>query len=624
MQRAAFMLLGLIILSGCQTEMQDRLVVITATASTTNTPQPTFTPTFTPTSTPIPSSTPTPTPTLTPTPTPTPTPTALAAAVSGDPRAARLTTPSAQGFAQCGIVDILDFPLNPPDGDNVARGGQDFGIYRSRYSLYHAGEDWWRSSGGSSFGAPVYSIGHGRVTFAQPLGWGRDKGVVIIRHIFPDGRDILSFYGHLDPPSVILNAGDCVARGDKLGEIGRPSTAPHLHFEIRSHLPYEPGSGYWPVDPTLEGWKPPSQTIWDNRISGSPGVLWTRAFDEVGVNGIGIVNGDTFIGIEEDRLIGFNIANGASRNFQLDLEKIDDALIDADHERFYTVNQFGEISAYRVLSPESDFSAIPSVPLWTIDLDVVGFPTLMPLPGGGVVMSLWQRMFAVSQDGILLWETNSIRRPFDWAVTDDSLVFSTIGGNRTLWTSDESEVIDWETPHGGHLFAEGDQLLLHDENGAYRLDPGTLSAELLVELPRSNMASGDVVALPAGTVLISHVDRYDRRVIMLEADGTMRWERSYDDAIDGDLSFLLVGEDVYLLSQSVSNSASEISIYSIDLETAEITLIFTGGSRSSNPDLTHAFTTSEGLILLNIGGASLALIDPQLAAEAASPDSISP
>ena len=32
----------------------------------------------------------------------------------------------------------------------------------------------------------------------------------------------------------------------------------HEHFEIRTHMPEEPGPGYWPTDPTEAGWLPPS------------------------------------------------------------------------------------------------------------------------------------------------------------------------------------------------------------------------------------------------------------------------------------------------------------------------------------------------------------------------------
>ena len=119
-----------------------------------------------------------------------------------DLRAQRLTTPVAQRGAPCGVVDLLDFPLGAPDGQD-ASARWPFGRYSERYKGIHAGEDWVYDFG-SSLGKPVYTIGHGQVLYAEPWGWGGDKGTIIIRHVFADGSTIMSFYGHLDPPSVVL------------------------------------------------------------------------------------------------------------------------------------------------------------------------------------------------------------------------------------------------------------------------------------------------------------------------------------------------------------------------------------------------------------------------------------
>jgi len=246
MRQLLVVILALVFVVSCRSEKISRpenepavrdtaRTVETATRiRSTPTPTPTATVTHTPTPTPAPTSTPT----------PTPTPLARPISTSGDPRAVSLHTTASADGPLCGLVDVFDFPLNPPEGDGVARGGGDFGIYRGRYEKYHAGEDWWMSPWRSSFGSPVYSIGHGRVTYAAPNGWGRDQGIVIVRHSFADGRQVLSFYGHLDPDSVILINGDCVTRGERVGAIGRPTTGPHLHFEIRTHMPDEPGTGY--------------------------------------------------------------------------------------------------------------------------------------------------------------------------------------------------------------------------------------------------------------------------------------------------------------------------------------------------------------------------------------------
>ncbi len=186
------------------------------------------------------------------------------------------STPAPQRGAPCGIVDFFDFPLAAPEGDG-ADARWSFGRYSERYSGIHAGEDWVYDTRRQP-GQPRYSIAHGTVLFAQPLGWGVDQGTIIVRHIFTDGKTILSFYGHLEPDSVVLNPGDCVTRGEQIGRIGKPRGRPHLHFEIRTIYPDRPGPGYWSVDPTLAGWKPPTEYIWDQRLSTSPGVQWTRSF----------------------------------------------------------------------------------------------------------------------------------------------------------------------------------------------------------------------------------------------------------------------------------------------------------------------------------------------------------
>jgi len=616
MQRLIIALVLLIVIAGCQSTpadpITDTLDKPTRTASPTASATPTFTPTPTATST----ATATATATSTPTPTPTPTPTALPLAVSGDARAVGLTTPPSDGSA-CGVVDWLDFPLDPPDADSVTSGGRDFGSFRRRYEQYHAGEDWWRSRGRSNFGTPVYSIGHGRVTYAAPLGWGRDQGVLIVRHTFSDGRTILSFYGHLDPPSFVLRVGECVARGDQVGEIGDPTTPPHLHFEIRTHMPNEPGPGYWPEDPTLAGWLPPSQTIWESRIAASPGVQWTRPAAAGFTRGLGIVDGTTYAVIEDEQIIGIRVADGG-QSWRIPIEnRVDEALSDAAYPLIYTANMVGQIDAFALPgSQDSDTNETISDPLWSLNLEGLGFPILMPLPGGGIVQARGQQLIAISPEGDILWEDDSGLRPFDWLLTDDALIFSTTGGDSSLWTAGDSGLLSWELKIGGHLAGQGDQLWLHDSAGIYRLDPAALSAELLYELPPGVINYGDIIALPDSGALVTHRDRADRRLIALDPDGSVRWQRSYAGLVEGDLSLLVLEDTVYLVSTREVNSNGELSIYALDLDGAALTNIFSGGTRSSVSIFTQALATGEDQILINIGGGSMALLDPQAALEA--------
>jgi murein DD-endopeptidase MepM/ murein hydrolase activator NlpD len=526
-----------------------------------------------------------------------------------------------EGNAPCGLVDVFDFPLDPPDANRVSGGG-DFGRFRNRYDKYHAGEDWWGGNRGSSFGMPVYSIGHGLVTYAEPNGWGRDQGVVIVRHTTSDGDTFLSFYGHLDPPSVVLNAGDCLVRGEKVGEIGRPRSSPHLHFEIRTHLPYAPGPGYWPEDPTLAGWRPPSQTIWNSRISESPGVQWARLSDAGFSKGVGMPGPNTFVAIEEDQLAAYNLDDGRL-SWRLEAaEDVHDAVVDAGGAFLYVADRRGHVEAF-TLSGLGDGAASNGVPaeatapesLWTVDLDIVGTPALMPLPGGGVVFAVAKQMLAFSADGTPQWEEEIAARPVEWAIAGEKLVFSTQGRDGSLWTIDVSGPVHWEAPLSGRPVVSGEQLWFYDHSGVYRLDAETQRSELVYPLPTSFLGLGDMIALPDGGLLLAHRDRWDERLIALDAGGRVRWERSYAGLVQGKPSILELDGRVYLMLQRMGNRSSEISIYSIDLEQAELNHIFRGGSRTPDQNLTWAAAAGDGLILIHIGGGSTAALDPLAADE---------
>jgi outer membrane protein assembly factor BamB len=539
--------------------------------------------------------------------------------VSGSPRLASLNEPSPQAGAPCGLVDLLDFPLDPPDAASVSSGGGDFGVFRRRYDKYHAGEDWRGARRGSNFGLPVYSIGHGRVTYAAPLGWGRDQGVVIVRHHFADGDTFLSFYGHLDPDSVVLNAGDCVVRGEQVGQIGRPRSSPHLHFEIRHHMPAEPGPGYWPEDPTLAGWEPPSATIWGQRIGVSPGVQWTRPFVQRGSRGIGLLHQDTFIVIEERMLVAINVTDGSERWRFPDQDQVDNAMFDTELPLLYVANRTGYVDAYQIQDgSESKSSNLPEevlVPIWRLELEARGTPTLMPLPGGGLVAAVGRELLAISAEGSLLWQLEIPSHPGDWAANEEMLLFSTSGRNGSLWSIDRSAELKQWAAIAGQPVIVGDQIFLYGETGVYRIDETAGSADLLYSLPNRFLQTGDMMALPAGGLLVAHTDLRDRRLILLNPDGQVRWDRSFAEISSGAQSLLMLAGQPYLLALSSHPGSSEYAIYWVDVDGAELKLIFSGGTRSPIPADTWAVNMGEDRFLLSIGGGHMLAFQPDQAIE---------
>ncbi len=528
-----------------------------------------------------------------------------------------------QSGAPCGVVDTFDFPLNPPDAGNIIR-FSDFGEYRAYYGGYHTGEDWW-GPGGRTFGLTVHSIGHGMVTYAAPLGWGTDKGTVVVRHVLAGGSTILSFYGHLDPPSVVLRAGDCVVRGQQVGRVGRPSSPPHLHFEIRTHTPNGPGPGYWPSDPTQAGWVAPSLYIWETRLAAAPGVQWTRSFSAQGSRGVGMLGDDTFVAIEGDQWVGVGVQDGRVRWRQTSSIRATEAIVDPSESMVYAANRHtGRVEALRFFASQGSSATTvpdpPLVPLWETRLGLAGAVTLMPLPGGGVAVSSRKGIIGLSAAGELLWERDPFAKAFDWLLYEDRLIFSTIGEGGSLWTADERGLVALPTPGGGYLVRVEDQIWVYGEQGVYCLDPEALSAHLLYALPEGRLEQGSMVALTGGGVLLTHADAYGRRLIALNADGSLGWQRSHARSAYGCEHRLVVLDGrPYLVSYQRAAALNDISVSLVDVNRVRLIQIFETTGRNPRPDDTWVSVASHGRLLLSVGsglgGGSIVALDVQSAFE---------
>lgn len=557
------------------------------------------------------------TPTYTPTPTstPTPTPTAVPISVSGDIRLLRLTTPSAMPGAPCGVVDLFDFPIDPPDAED-ARGGGDFGVYRSRYSGYHTGEDWWVSRG-SSFGEPVYSIGHGLVTHAAPSGWGADKGTVIIQHTLPDGSKTLSFYGHLDPPSVTLHVGECVLRGDKIGEIGEPRTPPHLHFEIRTIFPYGPTRGYVSLDPAELGWKSPSQFIFDYRNGTSPGVLWMQSSTGVSSEVLGVIGEETFIVRAGNELMGIDLADGNTRWVEPFTNIYLSFIMDQSSPIIYMVNRNRQVNAFQIRDPSTQSQ--PTVNaldmLWQTDLEASGEPALMPLPEGGVAISFRNKLLGLSKDGEILWEKSPFPTVEDWSISGGTLLISVEGEMPGIWKVSSSGPVLQVNGLSGQALEVNGKTWIYSKDGIYLMSPNASTPMLLYPLPRAFPSPGDIIPLPDSGVLVAHHDIYDRRLLAFHPDGTIRWEYSYSHALSGQPNLFNLGDQPYIMTHNTSSNLSKVAIFAIDIDVPALTLTFEGAVRSGSARSTWGYAVDERRLLFNIGGMNILLLDTEIALE---------
>jgi murein DD-endopeptidase MepM/ murein hydrolase activator NlpD len=80
-------------------------------------------------------------------------------------------------------------------------------------------------------GTPIYAAESGVVIVAQ--WWSGYGNCIIIDH----GGGLWTLYGHIKNGGILVNKGEAVKRGEKIGLVGMTgqATGPHLHFEVRKN-----------------------------------------------------------------------------------------------------------------------------------------------------------------------------------------------------------------------------------------------------------------------------------------------------------------------------------------------------------------------------------------------------
>jgi murein DD-endopeptidase MepM/ murein hydrolase activator NlpD len=563
------------------------LLLIGLTACVSAPPQPQATPR--PIETRAPTATSTPQPTATPT--ATPTPTAVPLFVFDSLRSSRALEPTPQRGAPCGIVDFFDFPLDAPEGGN-ANARWSFGRYSERYSGIHAGEDW-VYDGGDSLGKPVYSIGHGTVIYAQPLGWGVDQGTLIVRHVFTDGSTILSFYGHLEPESVVLNYGDCVKRGDVVGAIGKPRGRPHLHFEIRTIYPDRPGPGYWSVDPTLAGWKPPTEYIWDQRLSTSPGVKWTRPFTPSNSTLAGLLVSNTLAAVDNDRLLALDAETGRVQWSRPLPDAVRQATVDTARTTIYLTTISHTLQA---IDAAGDLR-------WQLPFTPTARSVLIPSPGGGVIAHDGRGLIGLSANGDQLWRVENLPPPIDWLPDNGDLLLTVGGDQPALYRLDRSGQLSLIASFGGQLAASDDHLFVYAPTALYRLSE---TPQLLKLLDRTAAGQGSLVVTSDGGVIVAHNGANDRRLMALRPDGSLRWDRSIRAVTGGAPHLVSIKSEVYAVTP-------EGGVWWIDQQRGEAQRVLDGVRLLSLAGGAHSVVTADGTLIFDARGGRLIALDPSAA-----------
>ncbi len=254
----------------------------------------------------------------------------------------------------------------------------------------------------------------------------------------------------------------------------------------------------------------------------------------------------------------------------------------------------------------------------------------MPLADGGVLVSAWEIVFherdgkwelsgqrqmtAVSANGALIWErtrpASLYWQPGDdrWTLAGSELVLAVPGDEARVWSIDREGPAQWTAAAGEQYTVIGDQIWGFDAATVYRLQPETRSVEVITQLPAASPGIEAILPLPDGHLLLAHRDRSDRRLLLLDGDGALIWDRSYASLSAGTPDLLLAGNRPLLLTQSATRAGTRIDLYTVDIEEPGLTRIFSGGGPASSSPAT-AWSDNAGRVILAIPDGSVLALD---------------
>ncbi len=435
----------------------------------------------------------------------------------------------------CGVVDAIDYPLDP-ERFGIA---YPFGQPSSRYDgRLHTGEDWFGGRA-TTYGSPVRAIAAGRVTYAAPFGWGRDKGVVILEHLMPDGTWWYSLYGHMEElngytfPAVFT----CVERGAIIGAVGRPRPAPHLHFEIRNFGPDSPGPGYWGTDPVYSGWRNPSQFIQNWRAWLHPAHAWhAELTDDSGPRFPAIIRADNAtIVFDDGRLKALNPAGAVLWRYIM-AETLEIVAV-TPYEGSILVADYGGI--LQRWSLEGGFIEQWRLPTTTNDA-VFTWGNLLVVHDAAS-----DTLIAYGPDRAERWRVPDIPRPVSVTPTDAVLGVMSIRGALTVLGPD-GRIIDRATLRGaGDLTPALDGgLIVRSRSALWHVDPAG-HWQRLADAPPVQQGTVALYSRADGRFFL-YSGLADQTLYAYDAAGRLLWQTVLPD-LKG-RPFLLAEGDTLLLA----------------------------------------------------------------------------
>jgi hypothetical protein len=242
-------------------------------------------------------------------------------------------------------------------------------------------------------------------------------------------------------------------------------------------------------------------------------------------------------------------------------------------------------------------------------------------------------MIGVSPTGIKLWESQVALRLSQWIWAGDRLVVSGVGGD--IWVVDQAGPIPLESDVGGRLAAVGGNAALsYDEEGVHLLDLEARTVRRLYHLPGGFPGYGDLAliqphgldlqaiadpddaTLPGSLILVTHKDATGDSLTALDPGGRVHWRRSFGRSLRESRALYVLSGRAYLVSHVRGPSSSEVAVYEVATESAELLRVFSGGSRGPTTTGTWLAPAGNGHLLIHIEDTGMVCLDVEAAGRA--------
>jgi outer membrane protein assembly factor BamB len=341
-------------------------------------------------------------------------------------------------------------------------------------------------------------------------------------------------------------------------------------------------------------------------------VNWTQLSTSELPNVLGTVDGKLLVSFDAGEVTALEIDGGRTQWTRKLSETANNVLLDGHGTLVYAANPGGIIEAYN-LSDLEDRDLVPPIePAWSIELDVAGIYDLIEFPQGGLVAFFRSGMAAISNSGRLLWSSEPATGITDWAQTEEALVFLARDG---VWVADEQGASQLDETIDGQSIVASNRPFIYAEDGVYRIDRELAAVELFFALPSGFPRSGSITEMPGSGILVAHTDLDDKRLLAIDQEGSLLWERSIASLGTRAVQLQILNDEIYLMTQYDIGRYPGIDVFHVDAESGELTRIFSGGTRSTSPNPAAMKTTGDS-ILISIAGVGLSVLDPQIAQEA--------